>query len=719
MIDWLLHLPSEVAYGVASSIAVAVGAWFLRRLGWLGRERSGLPAAEVAADPPDSVVPRLLPRAPRRFVNRETELAVLDELSKRADADGASLVAVVGGLRGVGKSALGRRWAQRHQAQFTGGVLAADFSRRQLPPMQPSDVLDDFLRALGTADIALPVTLADKRRLFERLTADRKLLVLLDGVEQPAQALVTTPTGAGSLAVVSSAVRLEELVREGAEPIILEPLEDKSATELLASFVGQARLDDEKEATRSIVAACAGLPIALCVCGARLATRPGRPVAWLADQLKQPGRTLRVLSPPGQFDVGAVFDAAYRDLTDDAAKIYRRLGLHSGPDFTAAVTAAVGRVSLDRAAALLDELEDAYLLQPETDGRFSAHQLVREHMALRVAEDETASSREQSVRRLVDWYTAAAQAADHAVVDERLRYARARTSAANVPYLSTPREAFAWFAAESENVLSAQQAALEREWYEQVWQIAEALWPLCASHKRFNDWKQSHEAAIIASIALSDRWLAGRMRSQLARAYAELDQPGLAKAEIELALSDAEAAHDPRLLASVMEFAGVCQLRAGDLATALASFLAARERFRACGMERGVALQDYYIGWCLVEGNDDAAALEPLARAEALMRDLGDEINVGRALLRRGVALWHLHRIDEARDVLTSAIEVLSGADVQFEQAEAYEKLAEIARAGNDAEAVQQSLRRAYGLYQELGHPRAEVLIAALEGESG
>jgi tetratricopeptide (TPR) repeat protein len=260
-----------------------------------------------------------------------------------------------------------------------------------------------------------------------------------------------------------------------------------------------------------------------------------------------------------------------------------------------------------------------------------------------------------------------------------------------------------------------QRTALDRGWYERTWQIAEALWPLCASHRRFREWIDSHEMAILAGKQIGDQEVLARMHSQLARAYAELGDIARAEREMALAMTAARAANNPALRASVIEFAGVCELRAGQLDQSLNSFRLARANFEACGLRRGVALQDYHMGWCLVLKGEDEFALNPLAQAQTYMEQIGDEINVGRCLVRRGQALWHLRRDTEASDALDAAVGALDDSGVGFERAEAHEILAEIAEERTDHGAARAHRQSAYRLYHELGHPRADALIAWLD----
>lgn len=722
MLHWLNNLPAQLGYGLATAAVLTVLAWAVSRARhrrWEWENDSPLARDQHDASATGSGVkgaPRVLPRAPRRFVNRQRELAALDQILEQATGASAPTVTVVSGMHGVGKSAIGRHWAHQNHARFPGGALTADFSRRRHPQgVSVSDVLADFLRQLGTSEVAMPTTLREKQLLFQRLTAERPILMLLDDVDQSAQALATLPAAPGSLVVVTSSYRLEELVREGARPLLLEPLDEHAAADLLAEFAGSERIDAEPDPARLVLTACAGLPIALCVCGARLAVNPGKPISWLAESLQSPAR-LALLSPEGEFDVSAVFGMAYDDLPAAAAELYRLLGIHPGPEFTVAAAAALLASNSEEVLPLLEQLEEAYLLEGDGAGRWRPHDLVREHMRFSARAEEEPANLDRAMARLIDWYTAAAQRADHAVVEDRLRLDSADPpQAEDLPQLRSPLQAFSWFDVERHNVLALQRAALERQHYERVWQIGEALWPLCASHKRFSEWLESQRLGIVAGEELKRLDVVARMRSQLARAHAELAEPEQAQAEMEQALAAAAAACNRELLASVIEFGGVCQLRAGDFCAALEAFGRARDSFAALGNQRGVALQDYHIGWSLLQAGDYSLALDPLSRAEQAMRRLDDHINVGRCLVRRGEALSKLARADEAREALTQAIDVLHSVGIAFEQAEAHEALAGIADVGGSTESARSHRQSAYRLYRELGHPRADVLLTLLE----
>jgi hypothetical protein len=210
-------------------------------------------------------VPRLLPEAPIKFVNRERELAALDQLLSSAQSATGTVVAVLSGMHGVGKSAMGSQWVNDMWGRFEGGALYGDFSRwRHRGGVDVSDVLGEFISELGTADEAIPATLAKRRQLFRRMTVSKRLLIMLDDVGQSAEVEPLLPAGAGSVVVVTSNSNLEELLYRGAELIELEPLPEAESRRLLGDMAGASAsvFEDDPHATGVLVSMCGGLPIA-------------------------------------------------------------------------------------------------------------------------------------------------------------------------------------------------------------------------------------------------------------------------------------------------------------------------------------------------------------------------------------------------------------------------------------------------------------------------
>src|SRR3954465_9720655 len=144
--------------------------------------------------------PAQLPQRPRGFTGRTAELAWL-----RSPRD---TPLVISGPAGVGKSDLALHYAHSIAAEQTGGQLYADLGGLRhgggAPPAPATaDVLDGFLRALGVDDDQLSGTFDHRAGLYRTLLAERRLVVVLDNVqdEQQVRPLLAETTTSTTLLV--------------------------------------------------------------------------------------------------------------------------------------------------------------------------------------------------------------------------------------------------------------------------------------------------------------------------------------------------------------------------------------------------------------------------------------------------------------------------------------------------------------------------------------
>ena len=92
--------------------------------------------------------------------------------------------------------------------------------------------------------------------------------------------------------------------------------------------------------------------------------------------------------------VAAAFDLSYPELTAGQQRLFRRLGLHPGPELDAYAAAALDHTGLDEARRGLDELYDQHLIAEPAPGRYRLHDLLREHArALAAADDQAEQTR--------------------------------------------------------------------------------------------------------------------------------------------------------------------------------------------------------------------------------------------------------------------------------------------------------------------------------------
>jgi DNA-binding SARP family transcriptional activator/Tfp pilus assembly protein PilF len=373
--------------------------------------RAGPAIGESKAQP----APRELPADVAGFTGRARELAQLDGLLNAADAEvGAPAIAVVTGTAGVGKTALALRWAHRALAVFPEGQLYVDL-RGYDPdqPIAPGDALAGFLRALGVAERDVPARVDERATRFRTLLADRRVLVVLDNAATEEQVRPLLPGSSSCAVLVTSRDALAGLVaRHGARRIELDLFAPDDALGLLRALLG-GRVDADPEAASTLCEQCARLPLALRVAAEFAAAHPGMSLAALTAELSDEQRRLDLLAAGGdaRSAVSAVFSWSYRHLPQAAARAFRLLSLHPGPDFDVFAAAALTGRDLAEGRRVLGVLARGYLIRPTWVDRYDMHDLMKAYGAQLADDEDSAAERRAALTRLFDHYVAAAAAA--------------------------------------------------------------------------------------------------------------------------------------------------------------------------------------------------------------------------------------------------------------------------------------------------------------------
>ncbi|GAA1951688.1 AfsR/SARP family transcriptional regulator [Kitasatospora viridis] len=224
--------------------------------------------------------PFQLPADLADFTGRPDELAAVVETLRSPRPDAAPTV-VLTGPAGVGKTALATHAAHRLRPDYPDGQLHVDLQGDGDGPVDPADALAGALRALGVECAAVPDGLADRRALFRRLLAGRRVLVLVDGAADAGQARPLLPGVPGCAALVT-AVGDRCLARLDASLALrLAPLSEAESAALIERVLGPGRAAEEPAAVSALTSHCGHLPRRLRAAADRLLRRPGWRIAAL------------------------------------------------------------------------------------------------------------------------------------------------------------------------------------------------------------------------------------------------------------------------------------------------------------------------------------------------------------------------------------------------------------------------------------------------------
>ena len=405
-----------------------------------------------------------------------------------------------------------------------------------------------------------------------------------------------------------------------------------------------------------MVRLCGGMPLAVCVSGARLAAHPRWAVSRIARELAVERDRLSALSLADDLSVRAAFDASYRALPPDTARAYRMVAMIPGPDFSAGLAAAV-LDDEEHAQQLLDALADTSLLTEGPEDRYHMHDLARLHAREQAGGGSSGGERYAAIARGVAWYLRETVAADLVVLPGRWRlgpvYEQARGA---VSAHASPAEALDWLESRLPCLLAAVQAAHDAGLHGQAWQLCEALWGVLLFRKHYAAWLTSHEVGLRSAGTCADDSAEAQMHIQLGAAYRSLGQLDTAARHFSQALELFQGAGHQLGEASALSQLGVVQLRLAQYHDAISHFEQARKIHLSIGRPRGIALMNLNIGQALAASGHQAEAIGHLRTAEGQFAAIAEPYHRARTLTALGGALIGARQAQEAAKPLQEAL---------------------------------------------------------------
>jgi len=672
-------------------------------IGWLHLPDAPYPAdAGTAARTGDP--PQQLPTGPTHFTGRTAELTDLS--TALASRSAGPALRVITGIGGVGKTALALHWLNENRRHFPDGAFHLDLQAfAPSGPLRPEEALDHMLRSLGVDPERIPAKRSEMAAMFRSATAGKSLVLLLDDAASADQVRPLLPGAGRSVVVVTSRNRLTGLVAEGAAFVPLAALDRAVALRLLAALVSGERVQAESDRAHELADLCAGLPLAICIGAAQLALRPHWLLEHLISRLTDIRTRLDRLSVRNDLSVQVVLDMSYQALSPEAARAYRRLGLHPGDEFPLGVAAAALDTTVDAANDLVEELVDGSLLDEVGQDRFRFHDLVRLH-ALGLAEnEEPARERQAAGTRVLEWFLRSATAADRLLRPDRRRaHYQFMDCRAEASVFADPQAALAWLETEQGNLLAVARRAIDNESFDLAWHVCDAAWPL-RYRTHYVNMVRLCELGRTAATNAGDEFGVARMTFRLGLLRSDAGEHAAAREHLLAALAMREALHDSRGAANVREGLGLLALEAGLSGEAVDLLTHVLPDNHANGNPRRIGRVLLNLGRALLAVGDLDGAVTRLDQARRWFAEAPDEDQYNNARLELLVGRAHRmrHRPDLAATSVHLSLRQMRRIGGVFGEAEAHEELGRIANLLGDTTRARAEYHQAALVYEKLG----------------
>jgi DNA-binding SARP family transcriptional activator/tetratricopeptide (TPR) repeat protein len=657
------------------------------------------------------VIPRQLPADVPGFTGRAAHLAELDRLlAASADEPAGTAVAAVMGAPGVGKTSLAVHWAHGVADQFPDGQLYVNL--RGFDPdglvMDPAEAVRAFCESLGVHREHLPANADAQAAMYRSLLSGKRVLVVLDNARDTRQVRWLLPGTPTCLVLITSRNQLSDLVADGARPVLLGLLPAPEARTLLTRRLGDDRVSAELRSAEEIITRCAGLPLALAIVAAMAAIRPDVPLSTFAGELRDQLTALVGETP--DTGVRAVFSWSYRALSPTAARLFRLLGLHPGPDISIPAAAALSALNEQETRRLLEVLIEGNLLEEPLPGRHRFHDLIRVYAAEQAQTDETSGSRAEAVGRLLAWYLSTAAEAGRLLTPGHRQPPLGSVQETYKPLpLGDYEEALTWCDAEHASVVACVRLAAETGDDDIAWKLPVASWSYLVLRKPWADWIACARIALDAARRCRDRFAEAWVLNGLGLAYAGRD-PEEAVGCYRQALRIRHEIGDRLGEAAVLTNLGAAQWALGRFDDGLSCFQQGLAIAREAGNRYSEVIQLNNLGEAYHGLGRFTEAISCSQEALSLAQGMNYVMSEGVALHNLGESYRAVGRLDGSADSLRQALALRRQIGDRHGEADTLRALGDLRRDTGQLADARQHWELALVILSELGSPQTAEL---------
>ncbi|MCP3805537.1 NB-ARC domain-containing protein [Allokutzneria sp. A3M-2-11 16] len=602
-----------------------------------------------------------LPPAAADFVGRERARAEITSWLGRAE-DGGPKVVVIYGLPGVGKTALAARLARDLRAAYPDGQHWVRMQGETDLARQSHGVMGDILYATGVPMSVIPAPQRAREGIYRHRLDGRRVLVVLDDAQDPAQIEALLPGSAGCAFIVTAKRALTSLSGRVHQVLLTELTRDEGVA-LLERMLDAERAAGEKQAVREVVEWCDGHPLALRVIGSRLATMPRRRVASILPRLRDATQRLDQLATSDR-QVRTGFAVGYASMPEDLRRTLPGLSLFGDRPFAAwAAGLLAGEEDGERVVERL--LHHGMLAPAEADEtgepRYHLHGL------LALYAEELLTEPREALRLLLDGYLVVSERANAGMVFMVAEIATSTPEQRALPIAEDEIErvtadSAAWFRSERDNVLDLVRRAIRAGFVREAGTLLDRI---CSTEEADGNWRRlsdlfaalrdaSPEPGFAARAELgrintgmigsdvvtcaveyeaclprlAGPWLQAMCRRNLALCYHEQGRIEEALAAAEEAARLAEESGDGRLLAFCLEMLALTRSASGDRDQVIglldrALLVSGESAFNEVSRIFGEIQLRYFISHCSLTAGDRVRARRELVRALELLERTG------------------------------------------------------------------------------------------------
>lgn len=674
-------------------------------------------AAREAPRPEASVpqVPRELPARTAEFTGRKNDLEALTGFLE-ASADRPTVAVInIDGPGGIGKSALAVEAAWTVTDRFPDGQIYVDLqgSTPGQPPLSPLRALWRVLRSVGVAPSELPEDLQEGSARLRSLTADRRLLLLLDNIRDATQVRHLLLGGSASAIILTSRAKLSFL--DGVTALPLTTLDETDAVQLLSRLVGAHRTRAETDAARELVRACGLTPLAIQIAGRRLRARPSWTIDFLLGQLANAQARLNRLRF-GDRDLRASLELSYQALVSeqpDAARAFRLVAVLDGPDLPLPIVAALLHQPLEEVEQILEELVDQNLLTSPRPAHYGLHDMLR-LLARELLATEAATVRHAAMAAALHTYLVFACDACALLHPASWRLTELRKTIPTGDGTFRDRaHALGWLEAERDNLIAAiEQAAAHPDFTSVAAQLCSALLTFFDMRGHWQDWISVNETILAA--ARRDGLVAAE-----AAALADLGTARFRRAEFDESttllrdgLALAEQSGLVQVQAACLNGLGAVSMRRGQFDPALSYQNRHLHLTRLAGGPVNQASALTNLGLVHHHLGHIEEAIACYTEGLTILRQQHYRHGQGELLSNLGEAHLQLGRPRQALDCALSSLQVFESLDDRRGQAETQRQIGAIQLQLRQPDHALDYLTRSLALCQELtnGHGEAMTL---------